>query len=70
MGFKQIAKNCLATTTLQKLLEALPWKDFVQVHRSFIVRRDRIFEQRRASLSLDNGIEVTIGRSCRKNEII
>lgn len=62
--------NCLATTTLQKLLEALPDKDFVQVHRSFVVRRDRIFEQRRASLSLDNGIKVPIGRSYRKNEII
>ncbi|KUO54248.1 MAG: hypothetical protein APF78_01590 [Sphingomonadales bacterium BRH_c3] len=62
--------NCLATTTLRKLLETLPEKDFVQVHRSFVVRRDRIFEQRRASVTLDNGMEVPIGRSYRKREVI
>lgn len=62
--------NCLATTTLHALIEVLPERQFVQVHRSFVVRRDRIVEQRSNALRLDTGLEVPIGRSFRGNKFI
>jgi two-component system, LytTR family, response regulator len=55
----------LATVTLRKLLETLPDRQFAKVHRSFVVRRDRILEQRRTVVRLSNGAEVPIGRSYR-----
>lgn len=58
--------NFLATTTLRNLLEALPPSQFVQVHRSFVVRRDRIIEQCSSFVRLDTGEEMPIGRNYRK----
>lgn len=58
--------NCLATATLHGVREQLPERDFVQVHRSFVVRRDRISAQTARGLMLDTGMAVPIGRSFRK----
>lgn len=55
----------LATTTLRHLSEVLPADRFVQVHKSFIVNRRHIVEQRSNALLMDGGMEVPIGRSFR-----
>lgn len=60
--------DCLATVTLSKLADALPIGQFARIHRSFVVRRDRIVEQRRASVRLGTGVEVPISRSYRNLE--
>lgn len=57
--------NFLATTTLRKLLDSLPKEEFVQVHRSFAVRREAIRQKRPDTLVLANGMEIPIGRSFR-----
>lgn len=57
---------CLATTTMKQLLAKLPPERFVQIHRSCIVNRIRIVEQRPGELVLDDGQIVPIGRSYRK----
>lgn len=57
--------GCLATTTLKSLLQALPPQDFVQVHRSFIVNRTKIVEQRQSLLRLESGREIRLGKSQR-----
>ena len=62
--------NFLATTTLRKLIEALPQGQFAQVHRSFVVRRDRVVAQSGATLCLDTGMDIPIGRSYRKLTLI
>ena len=55
----------LATITIKQLRAQLPATRFVQVHRSRIVHRLRIVEQRSHELLLDDGQVVPIGRSYR-----
>ena len=55
----------LATATLRSLEEALPDDRFVRIHKSYIVNRTHVREQRAASLLLDTGDEVPIGKSYR-----
>lgn len=55
----------MATTTLKALLAALPTQDFVQVHKSFIVRCAAIVEQTAQELRLADGTIVPIGKSYR-----
>ncbi len=55
----------LATTTLKALHEALPNQSFVQVHKSYIVRRAAIVAQRSDSLELESGTAIPIGKSFR-----
>jgi len=40
--FHMGGKNLLASTTMRKLNNSLPQKDFIRVHRSYIVRLDKI----------------------------
>ena len=57
--------SILATTTLRSLEEALPDDRFVRTHKSYIVNRLHVREQHAASLLLDTGDEVPIGKSYR-----
>jgi two-component system, LytTR family, response regulator len=57
--------TCLATTTLKNLIALLPSDDFVQVHRSYIVNRNKIVEQQPGRLRLENGREVPVGKKQR-----
>mgnify|MGYP001764891373 CR=1 FL=1 len=57
--------SVLATTTLKALLEALPGSGFVQVHKSYIVRRGAISAQSAQTLMLADGTVVPIGKSFR-----
>ena len=59
-------RHVLATTTLRSLEETLPRDQFVRAHKSYLVNRTRVREQRSASLVLDTGMEVPIGKSYRK----
>lgn len=59
-------QTSLATITMKQLLIQLPADRFVQIHRSCIVHRMRIVEQRPNELVLDDGQIVPIGRSYRK----
>lgn len=58
----------LATTTMKQLSAQLPADRFVRIHRSCIVQRQRIVEQRHNNLLLDNGQSVPISRSYRKTK--
>lgn len=58
-------ETVLATATLRSLEERLPADRFVRVHKSFIVNRMHVTEQRAGSLTLDTGLEVPIGKSFR-----
>ena len=57
--------NLLATTTLRALLDRLPGELFEQVHKSFFVNRTRITERARATIRLDTGHQVPIGKTFR-----
>lgn len=59
-------QTSLATTTMKHLSAHLPADRFVQIHRSCIVNRQRVVEQRLNELLLDNGQTVAIGRSYRR----
>lgn len=55
----------LATATLRSLEETLPQDRFARVHKSYIVNRAHVRQQRASSLLLDTGDEVPIGKSYR-----
>jgi two-component system, LytTR family, response regulator len=57
--------NVLATTTLKILSQSLPANRFVQIHRSYIVNRERIVEQHHDKVRLSDGQFIPIGRSYR-----
>ena len=57
--------SVLATATLKNLGELLPADRFVQIHRSYIVNRERIVEQYHDKVRLSDGRIVPIGRSYR-----
>ena len=57
--------TALATTTLKALREALPASQFVQVHKSHLVRRSAIIAQSANSMTLADGRVVPIGKSFR-----
>ncbi|WP_233996974.1 LytR/AlgR family response regulator transcription factor [Porphyrobacter sp. CACIAM 03H1] len=59
-------QTLLATITMKELLSQLPARHFIRVHRSCIVNRQRIVEQRASQVLLDDGQVVPIGRSYRK----
>lgn len=59
-------QTTLATITMKQLLSQLPARHFVQIHRSCIVNRQRIVEQRASQVVLDDGQIIPIGRSYRK----
>ena len=58
-------ENVLATATLRSLEEMLPGERFVRVHKSFIVNRAHVREQRADSFLMDTGDEIPIGKSFR-----
>lgn len=60
----------LATATLKNLRELLPGARFVQVHRSFIVNRERIVEQHHDKLRLKDGRIIPIGGSYRDARLL
>lgn len=57
--------SVLATATLRQLRDSLPAEQFVQVHKSFIVNRGKVVEQRADSLVIGTGAAIPIGRSFR-----
>ena len=57
--------SVLATTTLRQLLDALPNDQFVQVHKSYIVNRRKVVEQRADSLLTSTDALIPIGRRFR-----
>ena len=59
------ADRVLATATLRSLEESLPDDRFTRVHKSYIVNRAHVREQRAATLLLDTGDEVPIGKNYR-----
>lgn len=58
-------EGVLATATLHSLEVALPDEHFVRVHKSYIVNRSHVREQRVGSLLLDTGDVLPIGKSYR-----
>lgn len=58
-------RSVLVTATLRSLEEALPESQFVRVHKSYIVSRARVHEQRAGTVLLDTGQEIPIGKSYR-----
>ncbi|MDP3907523.1 LytTR family DNA-binding domain-containing protein [Novosphingobium sp.] len=62
--------TALATATLKGLRTGLPPERFVQVHRSFIVNRDRIVEQHHDKVRLEDGRLFPIGRSYRAADLL
>ena len=58
-------EGVLATATLRSLEVALPDDRFVRVHKSYIVNRAHVREQRVGSLLLDTGDVLPIGKSYR-----
>jgi DNA-binding LytR/AlgR family response regulator len=59
-------KPVVARMTMKGILEKLPSKDFVRVHRSFIVAFHRISAVRNKSVFLDN-TEIPVGSSYEKD---
>lgn len=57
--------SLLATTTLRQVHDALPSDGFVQVHKSFIVNRSKVVEQRSDKILTILGRVIPIGRSFR-----
>lgn len=57
--------SVLATTTLRQLHDALPQDQFVQVHKSYIVNRRKVVEQRADSLLTSRNALIPIGRRFR-----
>lgn len=62
--------RALATTTLKALLEALPDPAFVQVHKSYIVRRGAIAAQTGKTLQLADGATIPVGKSFRGSDYL
>lgn len=60
----------LATTTLRRLLEQLPSDDFVQTHKSYIVNRAHVVEQRIGAVQLADGMQVPIGKNYRAVRVV
>ena len=63
--YTQNAKPLVARMTIKAMLEKLPEKDFIRVHRSFIVPFKRIESVRNKIISLA-GAEIPIGASYEK----
>lgn len=63
-------ERSLATASLLSLEATLPSDRFVRVHKSYIVSRAHVREQRAASLLLDTGHVVPIGKSYRGKVVI
>lgn len=62
--------TALATATLKDLRTRLSPERFVQVHRSYIVNRDRIVEQHNDRVRLEDGRSIPIGRSYRAADFL
>ncbi len=61
----QNSKSIVARMTMKAMLEKLPAKDFIRVHRSFIVPFSRIENVRNKMIAIDNE-EIPIGVSYEK----
>ncbi len=62
--------SVLVTTTLKNLHTCLPTTQFIQIHRSYIVNRERIVEQHHDQVRLSDGQVIPIGRSYRNTHPI
>lgn len=62
--------DTLTTITLKALRDALPGDQFVQVHKSFIVRREAIAAQDVRSLRLVDGTLIPIGKTFRGTDFL
>jgi DNA-binding LytR/AlgR family response regulator len=62
----QDQKPVVARMTMKGIMEKLPSKDFIRVHRSFIVAFKRVKNVRNKVISLDQ-IEISIGSSYEKD---
>lgn len=60
-------ERILSLQTLKRLAEQLPPKEFVRVHRSFIISMRHISYVERSSIFLNNGFSIAIGNSYRGN---
>ncbi|WP_316749299.1 LytTR family DNA-binding domain-containing protein [Pedobacter gandavensis] len=60
-------ERILTLQTLKRLGEQLPPKEFVRVHRSFLISMQHISYVERSSIFLINGFQIAIGNSYRNN---
>lgn len=60
-------ERILSLQTLKRLAEQLPPKEFVRVHRSFIISMRHISYVERSTIFLNNGFSIAIGNSYRGN---
>ena len=58
----QGAEMTLVSSTLKQLLQQLPQPQFVQVHKSFIVNKDRIVAVDNAQIRLDGNQHIKVGK--------
>lgn len=54
----------MSLTEMMKLFKGIP--DFVQLHRSFLIRQSEIESINGNLVKLSNGIEITVGEYFRK----
>lgn len=59
------AKPLLSLCSMKSLEEILPPEDFIRVHRSFIIRKERIKVLKKGYIAFDN-INIPIGESYKK----
>jgi two-component system LytT family response regulator len=52
----------LVNSTLKRLLEQLPSQQFVQVHKSFVVNKDKVLAADNEQLRLDGGQQIKVGK--------
>lgn len=56
-------KPLVARMTMKTMQEKLPAKDFIRVHRSYIIAINRIINVRNKTIALENDINIPIGSS-------
>lgn len=61
----QGAEMTLVSSTLKQLLQQLPQPQFVQVHKSFIVNKDRIVAVDNTQIRLDGNQHIKVGKLYR-----
>jgi DNA-binding LytR/AlgR family response regulator len=61
--------SCLASISLRKLEATLPPGQFQRVHKSYLINRNAVTQQRSGTLVLDNGMRVPVGKSYRSTTV-
>lgn len=60
--YRKSGRYILTRVVLKKLSEMLPPSQFIRIHRSFIIARDKVCTFNRQEVSLDTGTVLPIGR--------